>query len=365
MHNRRVEAAMLPKRLLLLICSLAIAAPVALRADETDDRIKAQMDFFHLPGLSLVVIKDGQVIKSRGYGLANVERRLPAQPDTVYKIGSVSKQFIATGIMLLVQDGRLGIDDPVSRHLKNAPASWALITIRHLLTHTSGLIRESPAFDPLKVQSDADVIRGAYSAPLRFAPGEKWEYSNLGYYTLAEIIRLASGQPWSEYLEAKVFMPAGLATTLPTNTTKSVPNKAIGYSGDDNARVAPDWTALRPSGAFLSTVLDLAKWDALLYTDRILSDATRQQMWAPVRLNNGATAPYGFGWHVDTVNGYRRLRHGGGIPGFAAEFVRFPELGLTLIGLTNGDDVDMASIVNGIAAVLYLPSSASTSGTRP
>ena len=152
----------------------------------------------NIPGLSLVVTRDGQIVKSAGYGLANRQLNIPASPETVYKIGSVSKQFIATGIMLLVQEGRLRVEDPVGKHLDGSPLAWSGITVRHLLTHTSGLIREAPGFDPFKIQNDADVIRSAYSQPLRFAPGEKWEYSNLGYFTLAEIIRVVTGGPWSE-----------------------------------------------------------------------------------------------------------------------------------------------------------------------
>jgi hypothetical protein len=150
-----------------------------------------------------------------------------------------------------------------------------------------------------------------------------------------------------------------MTATLPTNTTRSVANRAKGYSGKDNTRAAPDWTALRPSGAFLSTVLDLAKWEAMLFTDRIFTEVTRQEMWMPVRLNNGTTEPYGFGWHVDSWNGQRRLWHGGGIPGFTSHYVRFPEGGLTLIALANGDDADMGAIVNGLAQSVYLSQPAS------
>jgi CubicO group peptidase (beta-lactamase class C family) len=358
MHNQRGREVVMPSTRLLLAL-LLVVAPASLRADQTDDHVLAQMKEFHLPGLSLVVIKDGTIIKAQGYGLANVAQRTPVQPETVFKIGSVSKQFIATGIMLLAEDRRLGLDDLVSKYLKGTPSAWAPITIRHLLTHTAGLVRESPGFEPFKTQSDADVIKAAYSVPLRFTPGEKWEYSNLGYYALAEIISVVAGKPWSEFLDERVFRPAALTTTMPTNTKKSVTNRALGYDGNDNAKRAADWTALRPSGAFLSTTLDLARWEAVLYTDRVLSASVRQQMWTAVRLNNGTTAPYGFGWHVDSLGGRTRVWHGGGLPGFSAQFVRFPDQRLTIIALTNGSDGDLASIVNGIAATLYLPPAAS------
>jgi CubicO group peptidase (beta-lactamase class C family) len=191
--------------------------------------------------------------------------------------------------------------------------------------------------------------------PLRFQAGDKWEYSNSGYVALAEIIRSVAGQPWTEYLQQKIFAPAGMNATLPTNTTASVPNRALGYTGDDNQRKADEWRALRASGAFLSTVLDLAKWDALLYTDRILSDTARRQMWTAVRLNDGKTAPYGLGWHVESLRGRLKIWHGGGLPGFTSHFARFVDDGLSVVVLTNGDDGDVGSIANGVAA-LYLPS---------
>ena len=342
------------RRVTLAIVLLAGVATWAAPADRTDDYVKSQIASFELPGLSLAVIRNGEVIKTGGYGFADVQQKRTAEPATVYKIGSVSKQFIATGIMLLVQEGRIGLDDPVSRHVDGAPASWQPITVRHLLTHTAGLVRESPAFDPSKTQSDAAVIKAAYSVPLRFQPGAKWEYSNVGYYVLADMIRIVTGQPWDQYLEQKVFAPAGMRTTFPTSAKRSGPDFALGYTGDGHRRLADDWLALRPSGAFRSTVLDLARWDALLYTDAPLSEATRRLMWTPVRLNDGTTAPYGFGWHVQSVNGRLRVRHGGGLPGFSAELVRYVDDRLTIVVLTNGDDSDLPSIANGVAA-LYLP----------
>ena len=156
-------------------------------------------------------------------------------------------------------------------------------------------------------------------------------------------------------MDERVFRPAGMTTTFPTNTKHPVPLMAVGNTNDNNSRPAADFLALRPSGAFLSTVLDLATWDSLLYTDRILTQATRREMWTQVRLNNGATHPYGLGWHVDSTKNGTRVWHGGGLPGFVSHFVRYLDHGLSVVTLTNGDDVDMPSIANGVAA-LYLPS---------
>jgi CubicO group peptidase (beta-lactamase class C family) len=221
------------------------------------------------------------------------------------------------------------------------------------LTHTSGLIREAQGFDPLKVQSDAAVLRSAYSQPLRFEPGEKYEYSNTGYFALAEVIHKVSGRPWPEYLDEKVFKPSGMNSTFPTNTTRPIPNLAQGYVDNDKLQEADTWVALRPSGAFLSTVLELAKWDAMLNTEKILSETTRRQMWSPMKLNSGASSSYGFGWEISDRN-RRLVFHTGGMPGFRAGFLRYLDDRVTVIVLMNLDDVDISSIVYGVANI-HLP----------
>ena len=342
------------RRFALFATLLLLVHAVPARADETDDYVAAQLRNFKLPGLSLLIIKNGTIVKSAGYGFADVEDRIPMTPETVLKIGSVSKQFIATGIMLLAERGRLTVDDHVSKYLASAPASWSGITIRQLLSHTSGIVRESPAFDGNVAHTDAEILAAIYPVPLQFTPGERWAYSNAGYSALAEIIRIVSGTPWTAFLQQNVFVPAGMTMTAPTNVTPTLPKRARGYTGNDNQQPAPDWVALRPSGAFLSTVLDLARWDAHLSTNAILSASSRQQMWTRVQLNDGRTHPYGFGWHVDERNGRRVIWHGGGLPGFSSQLLRFIDDGVTVIALANGDDADVASIANRVA-LFYLP----------
>ena len=332
---------------------LALAAGV--QADKVDDYVRAQMERQHIPGLSLVVIKDQKIIKSEGYGLANVELNVPAKPDTVYKIGSVSKQFIAAGIMLLVQDGKVSLDDNISKFLEGAPDTWAPITVRHLLTHTSGLVREAPGFDPLKIQNDADVIKTAYSLPLRFTPGQKYEYCNVGYFTLAEIISKVSGKHWGDFLNERLFAPLQMNATRTTNMIELVQNRANGYVWrNGKLQNANIYFALRPSGAFLSTVLDLAKWDAALESGKILKQSTLEQMWTPVKLNDGKTHPYGFGWELEPIAGHKQVNHGGSLPGFRAQLARLVDDKLTVAVLTNGDNANAAAIASGVAN-FYIP----------
>jgi CubicO group peptidase (beta-lactamase class C family) len=332
-----------------------VVATVVAKADKVDDYVKAEMQRQHIPGTSIAVLKDGKIMKAEGYGLANVELNVPARPETVYKIGSVSKQLIATGIMILIQDGKLSLDDKISKFLDGTPDTWKEITVRHLLTHTSGLVREAPGFDPLKIQDDADVIKTAYPLPLRFAPGEKWEYCNVGYFSLAEIIRKVSGKPWGDYLNERLFLPLEMNATRTTTMTEIVQNRANGYVWRDRKlQNAGTYFALRPSGAFLSSVLDLARWDAALYADKILKQSTLSQVWAPVKLNSGATHPYGFGWELSTVGGHKLVHHGGSLPGFRAQISRFVDDKLSVVVLTNGDNADPNLIALGIAA-LYIP----------
>lgn len=352
------------RRVLLSFALMLVFAAAGRAQDRTQDidaYIKGQMQSQHIPGLSVAVIKDGTLIKAEGYGLANIEHGIPVRSDTVFKIGSVSKQLIATGIILLVQDGKIAVDDKVSRHLEGTPETWQGITIRHLLTHTSGLVREAPGFDPYKVQPEMDVIQTAYQLPLQFQPGEKYQYCNLGYFMLAEIIHRVSGKSWGDFLNERVFAPLGMNATRVTTVPEVVEKRAHGYEWREGKfRNMPNWPAIRPSGAFLSTALDLAKWEAALLTDRILKEATKKEMWTPVTLNDGKKYPYGFGWQLDdfppgpTPSGIPMIRHGGSLSGFRAYYCRWPKHRITVIVLTNLEGAQLDGLVANIG-IHYVP----------
>ena len=342
---------MLRRTVLTALLTLVLAPAISFAqtaADGVDAFVRAEMQRQKIPGVAVAVVRDGKVTKIAGYGVADREKNIPVAPNTAFKIGSVSKQFIATGIMLLAQNGKLKVDDPVRRYLPDAPESWNGITLRHLLSHTAGLIREGPAFEPFTPKPDIDVVRSGYAPALQSAPGEKYSYSNLGYFTLAEIITRVSGQPWSQYIGDKVFAASGMRASRPT-TTEAFPNRAKGYTGDDRLIPAADWPAVRPSGAFFSTVEDLARWEAVLLTDTVLREATRKQMWTDVRLNDGSPAGYGFGWSVGTLAGHPAVHHGGSLPGFRAFYLRFVDERLAVIALGNGDGADMQALAVGVA----------------
>jgi len=252
--------------------------------------------------------------------------------------------------VLLSREGKVGLDDPIRTHLSEAPEAWQGITIRHLLTHTSGLVRETSGLQTV-AQSDIEAIRSAFTTPLAFAPGEKWQYSNLGYFALAEIISRAAQKPWPEYLQEKIFGPLGMTSTHTTAFDDAGPERATGYHWMDSNtyQKAPRFPGVRPSGAFLSTVLDLAKWDAALDTGSLFSKEERELMWTPVKLADGSERPYGFGWEVNKAGGHRQVKHAGTMFGFRSQLLRFPDDRLTIVVLTNATQSTPEKIASGLA----------------
>ncbi len=351
------------KYLLLSFLSiiLFISSVSCQTADEVDNYIKAEMQKQHIPGVSLAVIKNGKVIKVKGYGLANVETNVPVTTETVFKIASISKPVIAMGIMLLVEEGKVSLDDKASKYLEGTPESWKDITIRNLLSHTSGIIREAPGFDPAKIQPDIDIIKTAYPLPLNFTPGEKYEYCNVGYFSLAEIIRKVSGKPWEEFLTERIFKPLGMNSTRTTTYDDIVPNRANAYSFNENKLTnAEIYLAVRPSGAFLSTISDLVKLETALNGASFLKPETRKLMWTPFKFNNGSDSIYGLGWSINEVNGRKRIGHAGSLNGFKSHFARFVDDGVTVIVLTNLDQVNSNEFSSKIAG-FYIPALAQKS----
>lgn len=328
------------------------AFTVLVFADKVDDIVQAEMARQHIPGLALAVMKDGHVIRSAGYGLANVELNVPVTPKTVFKIGSLSKQFLAAGLMTLVQDGKVNVSDSVGNYLADSPPAWRPITIRNLLSHTGGLVREGPAFDPLKVQPDIQVIRSSYPEALLFAPGDQWRYSNTGYFTIAEILSRVGGEPWPDFMQHRIFGPLQMSATRTTTWQEIIPNRAEGYEYRDGKLThAYELYAVRPSGAFISTVEDYAKWDAALYANAPLTKVSREEMWTAVSLNDKTSSAYGYGWEVQTRGGKRSVHHGGTLSGFRSYVARFPDDGLTFVVLTNGGHVQPERVLWKVAAL--------------
>ncbi|MCW3054643.1 MAG: penicillin-binding protein, partial [Chthonomonadales bacterium] len=322
--------------ILLLFCLVGRTV----QADSIDRYIETQLKKRHIPGLSLAVVRDGKVIKAKGYGFANLELRAHATPATVYQVGSVSKQFAASAIMLLVQEGKVGLDDKLSKYLPSAPDSWKEITLRHLLTHTSGLPREGqrPTKGERADYTDAELVQSASALLLLSPPGEKYSYSNVGFNLLGMVVAKASGQNYADFLQKRFFKPLGMTATRVNDPIAFLPNRASAYQWAGGAFygsdfVSPTWYA--GAGAIVSTVLDLAKWDAALNTEFPLTEASRKQMWTPMTLKNGKPSDYGFGWRLSPYKGHADIHHDGIVNGFHSEIDRFVDDHLTVIVLVN------------------------------
>ena len=330
------------------------------RADRgVDAYVKAQMARRHIPGLALAVVRDGKIINARGYGLASVELKVPVTPETVFEIGSVSKQITAAAVMLLVEEGKVALDDHVSKYLPGTPAAWSGVTVRHLLTHTSGLKNYTglPGFELTAHLSRDAFINAIAKYPPNFAPGDSWSYANTAYNLLGFIIEAASGKSYWQFVGERIFRPLRMSATADRDPRYVIKNRANGYEWQQGALVGRDYdlTDVFSAGAIVSTVLDLAKWDAALGGERLLKRASLAQIWTPVRLNDGSTYPYGFGWYIENFRGHRRLRHNGQTAGFAASIARYTDDHLTFIVLANLGDIGLAGEVSLGLAKLYIP----------
>lgn len=328
------------------------------RADEVDDYVRSEMLEQHVPGLSLAVVRNGRIVKANGYGLASLELNALATAETVYPIASVTKQFTAAAILLLVQDGKLGLDDRISRYLEKTPAAWREVTVRQLLANTSGIKDHLNEMHGRTCNgtSPEEIAAHIGELPLNFAPGSQWLYSNTNYLLLGMILQKVSGKPFDEFLAERVFRPLGMQATRRNSRGDVIPNRAAGYVRDGaRLRNSP---FLEPTlydnadAGLLSSVLDLARWDAALYGDSLLKGPSREQMWTPVRLASGASYPYGLGWHLDDVNGHRLVYHDGNRADGSSILARYLDDKLTVIVLANRSDVNTGRIARHVAGLV-------------
>jgi D-alanyl-D-alanine carboxypeptidase len=295
------------------------------------------------PGASVIVVRDGRVLLRRGYGLANLELGVRIAPEMVFRIGSITKQFTAVAILMLLEEGKLALEDEVTKFLPDYPTHGQPITVEHLLTHTSGIPSYTGLPDFVAQQrkdlSAAELVARFKDLPLEFAPGEKYAYNNSAYFLLGLVIEKASGQTYSEFLQSRIFSPLGMKHTRIGNEVAIVSGRVSGYEGGaGNWRNAEFISMTQPfaAGALLSSVDDLALWDAAVSSGKLLKPEALAKAMAPYRLKNGKSTRYGFGWTVTDWDGVHYEEHGGGIPGFATYALRAPKERLFVAVLTNG-----------------------------
>lgn len=346
-----------------LVAATATCMMASLSGCKKIEQLEAQMDeyltaaneIWGFQGSALVAV-DGRVILSRGYGMANLEIGTPNTPRTKFFIGSITKQFTAAAILILQQRGLLSIYDPITEHLPDYPHDPGVrITIHNCLTHTSGVpdYTEVPAVMWKRTQpvTPSDLMSLFEHEPLQFEPGTQYRYSNSGYIILGAIIEAVSGQSYEAFLHHEILKPLNMLNTGYARRSAGLPYRADGYTIDDR-RVPVDalpvhMSVLHTAGALYSTVEDMLSWDQALYTDRILTEASRKLMQRPLARN------YGYGWFIDSLFGRVHMFHGGYLDGFNTTFERWPDDKLCVVVFSNEDVAPVKKIARGLAAIAF------------
>jgi CubicO group peptidase (beta-lactamase class C family) len=341
------------------VAAAPAAAPDAGALARVDAAARAVAADERIPSVAVAIAVGDSVVYARGYGEADREAQLAAAPDVVYRIGSVTKQFTAAAFLRLVEQGRIALDDPLTKYLPDYPAQGHTVTIRQLLNHTSGIKSYTglPAWISRMEEpfTHEQMLKLFASEPFDFAPGEQWKYNNSGYYLLGMVLEQVTGRPYAEYVAETLFAPLGLASTAycPDQPTDG---QAEGYRLT-TAGIAPaaplSMTHPYAAGALCSTVLDLVRWNRALVAGRVIRPATYRAMTTPDTLNSGKRLGYGYGLALDEWEGMRRVQHGGGINGFGAFLSYYPEHDVTIAVLENTDAYNPARTEEAIARALF------------
>lgn len=322
------------------------------------------MEKRHIAGMAVAVLTDGQVRYANGYGFADIERQVPVRADTPFLVASITKMFTAIGTMLLVQDGKVRLDAPVSDYVEGLPPHWRPATVRQLLGHTSGINSFTNHDAPPcgrrveeKYYNQQDVIAEVSCLPLEFRPGTSWSYSDSGYFVLGLLIERVSGQPYENYLRQKIFKPLGMKTMRLMGPMGVADRRAVGYRWERGRLTrAPLLNPVieGPGGGLVGNVYDLARFDAALSDDRLLPQAALREMWKPLGMG---TAIYGLGFGMRPIQGMPQVGHTGGGPGTATSFARFVDHGVTVVVLANTAQppASIQEIVGGIAERVLQP----------
>ncbi len=325
------------------------------QSDPIDTIVREEMRQQGIPGMAVAVVRRGEVITAQGYGLANVEHNVPVTDRTIFQSGSLGKQFAATAIMLQMQDGRLALTDPLAKFFDKAPPPWREITVRHLLTHTSGIPDYNDGqLDYRKDYTEDELVAFAMTLPLDFAPGSEWKYSNTGYILLGAIVRKVSGSFYGDVLRDRVFTPLGMTTARVISEADIVPNRAGGYRLERGELRNQSWVSptlnTTADGSLYLSLQDLIAWDRGIRSGAILQADSWRQIFTPVTLTGGRVHPYGFGFEVDRIAGLAVHRHGGAWQGFKTYLARYGNDDLTVIALANLAQAVPRRVVDRIAA---------------
>lgn len=326
-------------------------APAAPQAPQSQQSLAAALDAAigahykaQEPGATVIVVKDGKTVLRKAYGMADTRASKPMTPDMVLRLGSITKQFTAVAILMLAEEGKLALGDDLTRFFPDYPSAGKAVTLEHLLTHTSGIVSFTgkPAYLTGMAQDKtvSAMIDSFKNDPLEFAPGSRYRYNNSGYFLLGAIIEKVSGRPYATFLEERIFVPLGMKDTAYEGHERSRAPHAAGHSRDGVGfgHSAPlSMTQPYAAGALVSTVDDLARWDAAVASGKLLKPASWQRALTPYTLASGKPTDYGYGWQMGTLQGAPTIAHGGGINGFSTYALRLPEQKVFVAVLSNAD----------------------------
>jgi CubicO group peptidase (beta-lactamase class C family) len=342
---------------LLLAALTALSRQGGDPLDSVATFVQAELARQHIPGASVGILRGDSVVLARGFGFANLELQVPASDSTVYQSGSLGKQFTAAGVMTLVRQGRLSLDDHIVRWLPEGKGVWDSITVRHLLTHTSGITEYTDStFNYRKDYTEDQLVRFAAARPLDFAPGTRWSYSNTGYLLLGVLVHRVTGRFYGDVLHDLLFAPIGMRTTRIISEADLVPNRAAGYQLVKGRIQNQEWVApslnTTADGSLYFTVNDLLQWAKALNHGPVPEREVLAAAWSPVRLNDGGLFPYGFGWDLTGQRRHARIGHTGSWQGFQTALYRYPEFNLTVIVLANLAQARPGAMTQAIAGIL-------------
>lgn len=332
MKKTGIQGAVLLSAITLFITVTLAAQPLNLKKLPADyDKVLSEQFKPGETGCAVLVARDGQVIYRKAFGMADLELNVPMRPEMVFRIGSITKQFTAIAILQLMEQGKLSLQDQITKYIPDYPMHGHSITIEHLLTHTSGIksYTNVPEFESM-VRTDMtpeEVIEKIKPLPMEFAPGTKWNYNNSGYFLLGYIIEKVSGLKYAEYLQENFFVPLGMTSTLYGDDTRIVMNRASGYQPGGNGTVNADYMSMTipySAGSIMSTVDDLYKWNRALLGHKLVKKETLDKAWTGYRLADGEDTHYGYGWFMSEIQGSPTIEHGGGINGYLSASIYLP-----------------------------------------
>ncbi len=348
------------KIVLSILIALLITTQVS--AKSTNNKFDALLnDFFEKdgPGGVALVVKDGKTVYRKAFGMANLELGIKMKPDNVFRIGSITKQFTASAIMKLVEDGKINLDDDISKYIKDYPVHGHTITIEHLLTHTSGIksytgMKEWTQEVHKKDFTPQEMVDYFKSQPMDFTPGEKFRYNNSGYFLLGYIIEIVSGKTYADYINDNFFEPLDMGNSYYGSTTRIIKNRASGYAKKEDIYVNDDFLSMTQpysAGSLLSTVDDLSKWYTAVMSDKIISKASRKKAHSSYTLNSGKKTGYGYGWSIGNIQGTTQVSHGGGINGFLTASIFLPKDKIFVTVFSNCTCNAPGTLANKLAAI--------------